>query len=280
MTTTPHPAPAEKLTAEEEAEWRKISEGMAWHSDAFARLRIFATLSASRAETEAVRRERDDLRDAVNAAWWIESRLVVLDHTVIFGRGDSTLDRWETMREELHSRRGSVAVWPTGPRWSLYCTLDGALRIDAFADVEAAKRAGEAMLGVSRLSPDDALRALDYEAASGEVTPEVLTHEQERIERMLATAEEDGVDLLLMPDEVVALRRLLGQVRDLRAKDAPLLSAAARRKALEEAASVAYTTPEYVAGWGSDGAMIPGSPYDRGRFDAAAAIRALKKESV
>ena len=100
-----------------------------------------------------------------------------------------------------------------------------------------------------------ALRALDYEAASGEVTPEILTHEQERIERMLATAEEDGVDLLLMPDEVVALRRLLNQVRALRAKDAPLLSAAARRKALEEAAAEAR---QWFNGW-----------------DIAAAIRAL-----
>ena len=99
-------------------------------------------------------------------------------------------------------------------------------------------RSGTAEGSPSRLICDLALRALDYAAASGEVTPEVLTHEQERIERMLATAEEDGVDLLLMPDEVVALRRLLGQVRDLRAKDAPLLSAAARRKALEEAARV------------------------------------------
>lgn len=56
---------------------------------------------------------------------------------------------------------------------------------------------------------------------------------------------------------------------------APALIARGRAMGLEEAASAAYTTPEYVAGWNSDGAMIPGSPYDRGRFDAAAAIRAL-----
>lgn len=106
-----------------------------------------------------------------------------------------------------------------------------------------------------------ALRALDYEAASGEVTEEIMAA------AWTAYCGSRG------PGTAVAIRAVVDAV-------APFLSAAARRKALEEAASVAYTTPEYVAGWGSDGAMIPGSPYDRGRFDAAAAIRALKKESV
>ncbi len=47
---------------------------------------------------------------------------------------------------------------------------------------------------------------------------------------------------------------------------------------LEEAAKVAYPDPLYMAGNDRDenGNLAPGSPYDRGRYDAAKDIRALK----
>jgi hypothetical protein len=58
---------------------------------------------------------------------------------------------------------------------------------------------------------------------------------------------------------------------------------AALTVALEEAAKAAYSpmTQRYVAGNERDenGFLAPGSPYDRGRYDAAAAIRALIKEA-
>ena len=65
----------------------------------------------------------------------------------------------------------------------------------------------------------------------------------------------------------------------------PVLAAigpALRDMALEEAAVAAYESPAYVTfkngevAEDSDGRLMPGSPYDRGRYDAAAAIRALK----
>jgi hypothetical protein len=47
---------------------------------------------------------------------------------------------------------------------------------------------------------------------------------------------------------------------------------------LEAAAKVAYPDPLYMAGNDRDenGNLAPGSPYDRGRYDAAKDIRALK----
>jgi hypothetical protein len=57
---------------------------------------------------------------------------------------------------------------------------------------------------------------------------------------------------------------------------APLIA----RAAYERAAQVAYNFPHYAA-FGDDPdenwLMRPGSPYDRGRYDAARAIRALGK---
>jgi hypothetical protein len=47
---------------------------------------------------------------------------------------------------------------------------------------------------------------------------------------------------------------------------------------LDEVAKVAYPDPLYMAGNDRDenGNLAPGSPYDRGRYDAAKDIRALK----
>jgi hypothetical protein len=47
---------------------------------------------------------------------------------------------------------------------------------------------------------------------------------------------------------------------------------------LEAAAKVAYPDPLYMAGNDRDenGNLPPGSPYDRGRYDAAKDVRALK----
>lgn len=52
----------------------------------------------------------------------------------------------------------------------------------------------------------------------------------------------------------------------------------AREAALEEAAKVAYSDPHYVSNprdVDEHGLLLPGSPYDRGRYDASRAIRAL-----
>lgn len=50
-----------------------------------------------------------------------------------------------------------------------------------------------------------------------------------------------------------------------------------RREGLREAATASYSSPEYVASLDRDGRgyLVPGSPYDRGRYEAAEAIRAL-----
>ena len=74
MTDTPK---AEKLTAEEEARWRKNASCIVsgeWpgteddRAECERALMLFATLDASRAETEAVRRGADDLAQALNGA--------------------------------------------------------------------------------------------------------------------------------------------------------------------------------------------------------------------
>lgn len=53
-----------------------------------------------------------------------------------------------------------------------------------------------------------------------------------------------------------------------------------RRAVLEEAALAAYDIPAYVAGFEPDsrGRLLPASPCDRGRYDAANAILALAEE--
>lgn len=52
-----------------------------------------------------------------------------------------------------------------------------------------------------------------------------------------------------------------------------------RAETIEECAKVAYNFPHYVNGDFSqrdeEGLMLPGSPYDRGRYDARKAIRSL-----
>lgn len=51
-----------------------------------------------------------------------------------------------------------------------------------------------------------------------------------------------------------------------------------RREAIEEAARVAYNNPHYVMNaleTDADGWLMPGSPYDRGRYDAAKEILKL-----
>lgn len=61
------------------------------------------------------------------------------------------------------------------------------------------------------------------------------------------------------------------------------LLAETREKALEEAARAAYSCPHYVIGGldtDADGVLLPGSPYDRGRYDAYRAIRSLKTDEV
>ena len=62
-------------------------------------------------------------------------------------------------------------------------------------------------------------------------------------------------------------------------RDAPRLSLAeARNEALDEAAAAAYGMPAYGHTLNPDdlGRIKPGSPYDRGGYDAANAILALK----
>lgn len=79
-------------------------------------------------------------------------------------------------------------------------------------------RSGTAEGSPSRLICDLALRALDYEAASGEVTEEMVAVAKARLHEGNAHSRLSAADV----------RRALLAVT-------PLLSAAARRKALEEA---------------------------------------------
>lgn len=85
----------------------------------------------------------------------------------------------------------------------------------------------------------------------------------------------------LPPEEWVSLTTMLAEA----ATTAALAVArpVIRAHALEEAAKVAYSpaAQKYVAGNERDknGLLQPGSPYDRGRYDAAAAIRALKEKT-
>jgi hypothetical protein len=53
-----------------------------------------------------------------------------------------------------------------------------------------------------------------------------------------------------------------------------------RNQALDDAAAVAYSMPAYCHGFDPDelGRLKPGSPYDRGRYEAANAILALKED--
>lgn len=66
--------------------------------------------------------------------------------------------------------------------------------------------------------------------------------------------------------------------RDIISYAAPLIEAAA----IERCAQVAYNFPHYASAFDDldeHGQMRPGSPYDRGRYDAARDIRNLTKET-
>lgn len=86
----------------------------------------------------------------------------------------------------------------------------------------------------------------------------------------------------------IFVERLDATVADNRRLQEALAAAEARitetrKKALEEAARAAYAFPSYVLGalqTDEDGVLLPGSPYDRGRYEAYRAIRSISNEDA
>ena len=78
------------------------------------------------------------LRECVNSIWVIDSHVVDFDCTVRFGpyydfSGLDGIDRHEFLAEH------SCVVWPSGGKWSAYCTYEGATWFELFDSADAAK---------------------------------------------------------------------------------------------------------------------------------------------
>lgn len=91
------------------------------------------------------------LRDCVDAQWHMDSHTVRLDSTIIFGFGYdfSGLEGWQ--REEFLAEY-SCLVWPSGGKWSAYCTYEGSTWFEQFATADEAKE--RCMKFLDKVLPD------------------------------------------------------------------------------------------------------------------------------
>lgn len=78
------------------------------------------------------------LHECIDAQWVIDSHAVEFDGTVHFGpyydfSGLDGIDRHEFLAEH------SCVVWPSGGKWSAYCTYEGSTWFESFDGADAAK---------------------------------------------------------------------------------------------------------------------------------------------
>lgn len=84
-------------------------------------------------------------------ALWEDTREVKLDDTMMFGHGYDW-DGWDSFRWELHTQKGSFAVWPAHGTYSAYGGLDGSYWNQCFSSAQEAKDA--IVRYVAKIDPD------------------------------------------------------------------------------------------------------------------------------
>lgn len=78
------------------------------------------------------------LREVMGMMWRQGTHKVILDQSVIFGKGYDFFGL-ESLRQELHTDHGSWLIWPNDGKWSSYGDRDGGLMFEKFASEQAAK---------------------------------------------------------------------------------------------------------------------------------------------
>lgn len=97
------------------------------------------------------------LQDCVDALWHIDSHAVQFDDTVMFGSSYDFSGLDGGSREEFIAEYECV-VWPSGGKWSAYCTYEGSTWFDRFDTASDAKE--QCMKLLDRVLPDHpAMRA-------------------------------------------------------------------------------------------------------------------------
>lgn len=78
------------------------------------------------------------LKDCVDAQWNIDSHSVEFDGTVMFSEFYDFGGLSGTYREEFLAEYECV-VWPSGNKWSAYCTYEGSMWFERFDTADDAK---------------------------------------------------------------------------------------------------------------------------------------------
>ena len=108
------------------------------------------------------------LHECIDAQWVIDSHAVEFDGTVHFGpyydfSGLDGIDRHEFLAEH------SCVVWPSGGKWSAYCTYEGSTWFESFDSADAAKETCMKLLDkVMPTHPAMKARAAIAKATGGE----------------------------------------------------------------------------------------------------------------
>ena len=108
------------------------------------------------------------LHECLDAQWVIDSHAVEFDGTVHFGpyydfSGLDGIDRHEFLAEH------SCVVWPSGGKWSAYCTYEGSTWFESFDGADAAKETCMKLLDkVMPTHPAMKARAAIAKATGGE----------------------------------------------------------------------------------------------------------------
>ena len=108
------------------------------------------------------------LHECIDAQWVIDSHAVEFDGTVHFGpyydfSGLDGIDRHEFLAEH------SCVVWPSGGKWSAYCTYEGSTWFESFDGADAAKETCMKLLDkVMPTHPAMKARAAIAKATGGE----------------------------------------------------------------------------------------------------------------
>ena len=97
------------------------------------------------------------LRQAVDMAWFEDSHRVRFDDTVMFGPGYDFSGLNGTSRIEFLGEHECI-VWPSGGKWSAYCTYEGSTWFERFDSADDAKE--QCMRLLDKVLPDHpAIRA-------------------------------------------------------------------------------------------------------------------------
>lgn len=109
--------------------------------DCAERLRTKGCFSFA-AELDAARSTVAELIEAadqsVDAMWIIDSHEVRFDPTVVFSQYYDFSGLYGAFREEFLAEYSCI-VWPSGGKWSAYCTYEGALWFERFDTAGEAK---------------------------------------------------------------------------------------------------------------------------------------------